>query len=613
MLTTEQLAHAIRTGSQIHLGAVRSDHDPEEVQRPQYAEQRVDAAMLREVLTSVTDPDARGLTLSGAIVVGDLDLEYVTLGFPVRIVGSHFLGEVRMTHLTAPALDLTESVLHQPLDASAARINGDLTMSRVTAHDLITLLEARAEGFLQLDSARLLGEPISLNAGGVHVGGHAVVQVDAAGSVELYSARIEGELSLTRATLRAPVSLVCDRAQIADDIHASGLHAEGTVRMFDVVVGSGFYLWEATLNGPDVSLYLDRTRIAGDLLLTKIATAGSVLLYRTGVGGELDIRGATLGAGADPGQAPVSLSVKSLGAAADLDLRDITALGALRIRGSRIDGNLDLSAAGLAGTPVSLHVEHSVVRDEFNLRIAPEGAPVRLGPFEVGALRLPGAGQRPVLDVDSPPGWRIGVLAGPVSADPDVLDDWLAPVTSPQPREEIATVIARTGHEDAARRLRYLSAARSSARLGLPGRALRWVYRVSAGYGYYPWRALGWLVVVFAAAWMIAFTQRTEFTTPSTPVVREAIVRNDPGMLEGGQPPAVVRSGQWRAGWDVAQFHPAGYAATVAVPAAAVTTSTQWSPPAGWAAVTLSVLKGAAWVLTALLLAALTGLLRKPL
>lgn len=611
MLTKEQLVHAIRTGSQIYLGAVRSDHDAEEVQRPQYAEQRVDAAMLREVLTSVADPDARGLMLSGAIVVGDLDLEYVTLGFPVRIAGSHFVGEVRMTHLTAPAVDLTESVLHRPLVASATRVSGDLTMSRVTAHDLITLQDARAEGSLALDAARLRGEPVSLNAGGVHIGGQAVLRMDAAGSVELYSGRIEGELTLTGATLRAPVSFVCDGAQIADDIHASGLRAEGTVRMFDVVVGSGFDLWEATLNGPDVSLYLDRTRIAGDLLLTGITTAGSVLLYRTGVGGELDITRATLGAGQP--EAPVSLSVKSLGAAADLDLRDTTALGAVRIRGSRVDGNLDLSAARLAGTPVSLYVEHSAVRDEFNLGIAPEGAPVRLGPFEVGALRLPDAAQLPVLDVDSPPGWKIGVLAGPVSADPGVLDDWLAPVTSPQPREEIATVIARTGHEDAARRLRYLSAARSSARLGLPGRALRWVYRVSAGYGYYPWRALGWLVVVFAAAWMIAFTQRTEFTTPSSPVVRAAIVRNDPGMLEGGQPPAVVRSGQWRAGWDVAQFHPAGYAATVAVPAAAVTTSTQWSPPAGWAAVTLSVLKGAAWVLTALLLAALTGLLRKPL
>jgi hypothetical protein len=64
------------------------------------------------------------------------------------------------------------------------------------------------------------------------------------------------------------------------------------------------------------------------------------------------------------------------------------------------------------------------------------------------------------------------------------------------------------------------------------------------------------------------------------------------------------------AAWDIDCFAPGPYALGVAFPAAAAATSQPWSPPSEWA-IAIQILRGLAWIFTALLLAGVTGLLRK--
>jgi hypothetical protein len=124
------------------------------------------------------------------------------------------------------------------------------------------------------------------------------------------------------------------------------------------------------------------------------------------------------------------------------------------------------------------------------------------------------------------------------------------------------------------------------------------------------------LVVIFVLAWSLTAIWADEFTTASTATIREDLTARAeapsgqaedspiPDPLPGRLPAAWCTDG-----WDVPCLNPPVYALATAFPAAAATQA--WTPPDGWPTVVFYVLRLAAWVFTALLLAGVTGLLRR--
>ena len=187
---------------------------------------------------------------------------------------------------------------------------------------------------------------------------------------------------------------------------------------------------------------------------------------------------------------------------------------------------------------------------------------------------------------DKPPaqlvvtGWRLGDIHG-VLNDPKTMTSWLDAVPAKefalQPWHEAAAVYDRQGRPTDAKRLRVAAARRVTARSKLPSKLLRTLYGLFAGYGYYPLLAGVWLIAAAIMAGTLTF-----FFGATQPLTGGASL--DPGL----------------------------YGAAVVIPPAAGIIPSSWTVTSPlWLAWTLIALKAFGWLQTAILIAGLTGLLKK--
>lgn len=496
------------------------------------------------------------------VIVGDLDLGYASVRFPVRILRSHLVGAVYLSGASLAMVSFAHSRLHGSMSAVDSSVSTSLSLHGTRVDEGVNMNWATVEGLVDLTDAELPASPrdYSLTMIACRCAALTMIGLRAGLEVNMIGARIAGQLQSDNAQLSGvPKSFVADALEVGGGAFMSGLRTAGTVRLFGAHITGHLHLAQAVLGGEE-SLLAGGIRVDG---LT---------------------------------HAP-----------------ELTAAGEVNLSSGRFADRVNLVDANLDGPGESLIAEDlTVAAGWFALGPKRCAGTVVLGPMDVAEFAVPCNAPPPPLSPDSTPTWRIGSITGSLQADPDIADRWLSPLASPQPREEFAAAYDRAGHPQAARRLRYLSAVRTSRSMSPGARLIRGVYRIAAGYGYYPWRALGLLGIVFAAALVVAVTQRGDFTAATTPVSRNGITDRQPQLLVNGTPPGRVAYRDWDAGWDIPAFEPAEYAATTAIPAATIGSAQLWSPPPGPVSWLLMGLKAAAWVLTALLLAALTGLLRKP-
>jgi hypothetical protein len=180
-----------------------------------------------------------------------------------------------------------------------------------------------------------------------------------------------------------------------------------------------------------------------------------------------------------------------------------TATGVVHIERSRIDGELSLDGARLAPTGVALALLGSEV-GELNLGLAEPGdALVDLRHSHCAVLRDHPRTWPTRVALD---GFTYDAFARPRSDDRPVSDvtarlEWLGRDIDgyrPQPYEQLAGLYRRLGDDDDARRvlLHKERRRRPTQSLGarLVGHGLDWL----VGYGYRPWRAAVWLLVMLA-------------------------------------------------------------------------------------------------------------------
>ncbi|MFT4218280.1 MAG: hypothetical protein QM619_14000 [Micropruina sp.] len=564
-------------------------------------DRRVPADAIRTaLLTPDLKPDPRGLRLWGADVTGALDLDYATLPCQLTLTHCRFNEPILMQGASLQALTLSGSHVRS-LDLDGAHITGSVFLDQgFNATGQVRANGAHIEGLLGMRGATLTnpnGDALSLD--GAHITTDVFLDqgFNATGQVRAIGAQIGGQLNMRGATLTNPGSnaLTLDGAHITGSVILdAGFTATGQIHATGAHIGRWLNMRGASLTNPGSSaLTLDGAQITGNIVLDHGFTAnGTVSTIGTRIAGKLTMSGAAI---TNPGKIALDLEDAHIAGSVSLDL-GFTVTGAIRAVGAQIGGGLDMGAATVVSPgkiALDLETAHITGHILLNQNFTASGEVCALGIQIEGGLDFRGGTfSRLVLDFASiqllalnpkpagrlsAVGWKLGEIDGALN-QPHIAIEWLD--TAPddrfavQPWHELAAVYERRGRPADAKLLRFQAAHRVTRHAPGWSKPVRWLYGAFAGYGYYPLLAGLWLIlaaVVSGAA--------TYFYGP-TPI--------QPG------------------------FDPWLYGAAVVIPPAAAITPSTWTVTEPlWLAWVNIALKAFGWLQTGILLAGLTGLLKK--
>ncbi|MDQ0777103.1 hypothetical protein QF026_005569 [Streptomyces aurantiacus] len=269
----------------------------------------------------------------------------------------------------------------------------------------------------------------------------------------LINTHISGELSLNEATLSTDDewALFAGGLVMEGGVFCRGLTTRGGIRLLGAQLSGGLFMEGARLANPRGEALLADDATVSTLEMTDgFATTGAVRLRGAHVTSRLSVRGAALGS---PGAA-LDLARAQV---AELDFTPAVAPpGGVDLRSARVE----------------------VLRDNEVSRTA--------------KLRLEGLAYTSLHADDAPPaglGVRVGVARRIA---------WIrrSPGYSPQPYEQLAGWYRLIGHDDDARLVLLAKQRHRRGTLRPVARIWGHVFDAVVGYGYRPWRAGGWLMLL---------------------------------------------------------------------------------------------------------------------
>ncbi|MFC8512777.1 oxidoreductase [Streptomyces sp. NPDC057257] len=365
----------------------------------------------------------------------------------------------------------------------------------------IGLVGARISGTLNLGGARI-GHPVWFEDcwfdEGVNLFGAETRTVAITGSrvpgLEAGSTRIEGRLDLLGSTVETmPVSAFHREISALSLTHA---HVTG-----------GVILNRAVLSAPEGWALSGGGLVAdGGVFCSRMVVHGEVRLLGAQLSGGLFMRDARL---ERPGPRGVALALDSA-VASTLDLsRGFTANGTVRLRGTRVSDNVTFEGAVLNGPPdgagpALLCTLMQAVDFDLTLARPPSGT-VDLRGAQVSQLHDSEQSWPEVVELDgfvygsikvTEAGERREAVARPDSTAHRLAWIRRTPGYSPQPYEQLASWYRKAGHDDEARRVLLTKQRHRRSSLSLPARVWGHLLDATVGYGYRPWLAGVWLLVL---------------------------------------------------------------------------------------------------------------------
>ncbi len=591
------------------------------------ASRQVRAEVVAALLLGAVQPVAGyvpGVSLTGALIVGDLDVQKGVVGYAAALRECRFDGALLLAEATTRTVDLSGSVLGL-LDASAAAISGHL------------LVDQCRTGPIMLDGAHISGR-WSLNGTSVTVALFADrVTVDsgmfcrfgfhAEGESRLVDAQIRGSLDMTGAHLANPgqVALSADRLRVEGSLACSGgFRADGQISLNAARIGGQVSFNSAHLANPG-QIALNANRLTTDSSMfcgEGFQVDGEMRLHSAHIGGQLSFEGAHL---ASPGQ--VALSADRLNVEDGLFCEGgFRADGEIRLAVARIGGELSLIGAHIANSggsvlyaggltvdgaifcedgfradgTVSLidaHVSETLSFSGATLA-NPGGMALNIRRLRADSLRLDDLAVTGTVDLtsaqvrafhDDPGHWPDLLLLDGLTYD-DLRPyepvngrggrlAWLSrdePGYRAQPYEQLATYYRRLGHDDEARRVLIAKQRRRRAGLRIPSKIFGYTLDVIVGYGYRPVRAFGWLAVLLAIGSMYFTANRP---APVDPV-------------------------------HYPHYQPVLYAADLVIPIVNLGQAGVWAP-AGAAQWVAAALVASGWILATSVIAGITRILAR--
>jgi hypothetical protein len=612
----ERLVNAAQSGALLDL-ADGLPSDPGTVDSWNH-ERTLPAAPLREVLIRADLAfDPRGLRIRGARITGDLDLAYITFSHPLELIECDIQGDINMNYATLKALRFT-GTRTRTLGLDGAHISGDLYADEgFKTYGQFRAPGAHIGGRLRMNGATLTspdGYALILDFVEISGGLSADISFNTHGEFRAPNAHIGGELRMNGATLTNPSgdALLLDTADITRVMLAmDGFRTEGTFRARGAHFGE-LNLSGATLSNPDgYAIDLDGAEIAADMIARDgFRTEGNIRAVGARIGDDLTLSGATL---TNPDGYALLLDRTEIGR--NLFARGSTAEGIVRAASARIGGDLILSGATLSNRDGdALDLEGTEIKGSLICDDADVDGIIDLRRAIIGDLVTPEAGSAPGLLVAT--GWEIRDLHGRLRNDWRAAHRWLktAPHSqqSVQPWHALAAVYERNGQPTDGRRLRLAAANRVTSNAPWPAKVGRTIYLCVVGHGYYPLLAGLWLALVVLAGSLIVASYRADFVPTNSDAANNATLAHDQ-LTHNTTPVPITAETPCAAHPNYPCLNPFTYTLSALVPSVG-TTTTEWAIRSNAAlapTVALPLLKLTAWALTALLLAGVTGLLRK--
>lgn len=617
--------------------------------------EQLDLQRAKAIALYLVGTHTRAVNAEGASFHGDV---FLRNGFKaeggLRLLGATIGGD----------LDCSRGVFRnkggQALNADGLKVDGDVILRNAfRAKGAVRLLGATIGGNLDCDGGEFTNvDGEALSADGVKVDGGVFLR---------NGFRAEGEVRLLGATIGG--SLECDGGEFSNangkalsadglKVHGSvflrnGFRAEGEVRLPIATIGGDLACSNAQFtNAGNHALTADRVKVDGGVFLSNgFRAEGEVRLLGAAIGGNLECHGSEF----SNANAQV-LNADGVKVDGSVSLNNgFRAEGEVRFLGATIGSNLDCDDGHFrnegrrALNADGLKVEGNVFLGEgFECVGEIDFTRARLGSLVFRPAVEP---REATLDLrsatigtfwDDPASWpapgnlflhglTYGELFHKASTDPEQRLAWLRRQPKdqfyPQPYEELAEVLRRSGHEEEGQRI-LIGRAKDHAEFlfGPEGpkntwwKCLRdvrwWSYRIWGpliGYGYRPWRPI-WpaLVVMFLGClffWgggvgnLMAPTKVAAYTPDGTCEQKE--------IAE-----------------DYPNYNPILYSIDSFVPLVDLRVATYYLPNANrganvlrWAGLTLtwgSLLRfylwihiAAGWMLTTLLVVGLTGLVRR--
>jgi hypothetical protein len=512
-------------------------------------DREIRAALVRELLLEADRSvvDARGVYLRSARVSGELNLQdcssELALTFDhcdltdVPCFDNAALGALRFrNHSSLPGmmanglhlrggLDVAGSNVSGPTRLKAAVIGGDLSFVAST-------LQAAPEAADAIDAS------FCSVAGGVFLSGQMVDEkyqsCSVSGSTNLVGARVAGRLDCAGVSLDSggaenQVVLNADGSEIGGGVFLRGVEPRtgkacpfrivGTVRLVGSRVGVGLYCYAANIatvqdqaGEQKAALILDFAEVSGSVVFRGVFFVGGGTAY-CDFGGDVSIRNCRIAGDFRCSGAHLRRHLNLNGARISGDTR-IDALwegqhpeleseicGSLILRGTTVEGELNLREAKIMGQAADL-------RGCEAARLVDGVTQTSLGCWEsVPELLLQGFRYQD-LGVDS------STTVGHNRSDGDTWDvdgriKWLRDKTTryhAQPWDQLQQLYRRNGYDQAIRRV-GIAKEKSRPKDGFSG---QWAWRkllgITIGYGYKPWWAGVWallmIIVLTAFVWL---------------------------------------------------------------------------------------------------------------
>jgi uncharacterized protein YjbI with pentapeptide repeats len=558
------------------------------------------------------NPGGIALNLNGADIAGNTFLGGLESTGEVRATGAHVDG----------SLLLTGAKLKNPgwyaLALDGAEISRGAQLSHLEAVGGVRALDVHIGGGLDLTEARLNSMYLgALNLDRADVAGNLILEnLEAVGEVRALGAHIGGRLDLTMARLTSPeeTALNLDGADVTGGVVLDNLVADGEVRAVGAHIGVKLSMFAARLNSkPRPALNLAGIDIKGNAFMVILQAHGDVMANRAHIDGQLHMGGAKLNA---PDGCALCLSgaeitgnvvLAELEAAGHVEASFSHVAGALDLRRAKLDnpgGNaLDLSAATLGIL---------VLDDAFTAEGRTDLSHASIHVLSVGREK-PAHGLPPLSGAQ---GWTLGTVLGFLRTDRKSARAWLDTIdTVPrtggrkefaaQPWKEIAKIYDQIGQPEDARRLRFWAARRTTRVAPWTSKLVRWPYATLVGYGYYPLIVLGWLAALWLTVLVMCCLHAQAFTPTDSRASTVTVTtnnRSDEVRVTGATAPPP----------NYPRFDAGLFAVDTAIPAAETGQANAWRVTENtWLPSVFAAVKGFAWLLTALLLAGITGILRK--
>lgn len=473
--TEQELLSAVQQGESLAL------HDR--------ADNELRAEFIRDVLRS-NDLGTSGLTIYCAYITGSLDLDFVTMTGPLRLIGCHFTDDLTMRHAQIPVVDFSNTAVWDIRAEGLRTRTFEMTDGRCA--DMFDLDHAHVDGALSLRrtsvgtfSAASLRVGGTLDAQGLFVhpkfrGGYAcwLDGCDIGGDLILDDAVVTG--------LDGP-AITANGAKVGGAITAKDAILRGSSDAFSLLdaTAGGLNMTGAVLRSNDGSaLCTDGTHFRSEVKLKEInavsqGTDDTIRMVDTKIGAGLLITGLVRNRG---GQA--------------VSLHKTTIEASLTIR-AEIDADGDEPALEISDCDVSGEL---VIRPE---KLVNRGDGLELDLFSTKAVRALG------LDVE---GLAVTLNGLTYPDAPEDTDAWLTMLRDhtfryeAQPYQQLAAVHRAAGHEHTAREV-LIAQQEDLRRRGDPGNRLwHWFLGVTLGYGYKPSRAVAGLLVTFLLSIALVWT-----------------------------------------------------------------------------------------------------------